>query len=123
MVSSVILYTIHPRPSHPIPPTKEAPLLFHTLKRTSSILVVWLMIPHVPIMANAITNRRMRGSLCGIPIYRGITVRSRVAILVDGQLSSSDSRGIGSVALTHISGRGVGGEDIGVLVSVGLVVL
>jgi len=88
------------------------------LKGTSGILVVS---PHIPIMADTVTsNRSMSGSLSRVPIQRCIPIRSGITILVNWSLSSN-SRGVGSVTLTHISGRGMGRKDIGVIVSVGIV--
>lgn len=103
---------------HSISPTKEIPLPNHTLEGTSGILIVG---PHIPIMADTIpSNRGMGGSLSRVPTHRRISIRSRVAILVDWSLSSN-SRGVSGVTLTHISRCGMGRKNIGVLVSVGLV--
>ena len=74
-------------------------------------------------MTNPIAShsRRMRSSRSLISIaHRRISIRSSIPILVDRRLTTN-SRGISSIALAHISRRGVGWERIGVLVGISLV--
>jgi len=121
MVSSFIYTLVHPTAPLLHPPTKETfHLINHLLKGTSSILVVRLLSPHIPIMAHSIPSHsrgvRSRGSL--IPIaHRRISIRGRITILVDWRLTTNSGR-ISSVARAHVSRGSVCWERIGILVSI-----
>merc|ERR1711964_820166 len=90
------IYT-HPsiHPSTLTPPNQQKKLhqTHHLLKGTSSILVVRLLGPHIPIMAHSIP------------------------ILVDWRLTTNSSR-ISSVARAHVSRGSVCWERIGILVGI-----